>query len=1087
MKHSTGVGKTLGAIGIAMSFIKYYRQDILHGVSKNDIGSVYIIGFEGSKKAFQKDLLRFPQLGFATKKELMMWDKLNLQAMSNIQTDINKAFEYGLKIKKRLSNRRGNGFFKFIGYKKLVNSVFTSDEVITDMTEEEIRDKLEKGTIQFDKEMLAGFKNSLFICDEIHNVYNSIQKNNWGVVLQIILDNHPSTRAVFLSATPINNKPSEIVDLLNLLLPAELRVQKKDMFEKNKLLPNALKKIKKLSSGRISYLIDSNPQFFPERIFMGQSIKGFQYLKFVRCPYTDHHYAHYLKEFNSETQTISQEGQYVMDFVLPDPNSSSGGIYRSSDIKRIAMADQDWKRKNNIDVVSNIPTGEFLQLTNLKNVSNKYFTMMNDIINKIKNRQGKIMIYHNYVHMSGILFIREIMLKNGILDEFMGSSDNTLCSICGKQQRDHLSKSEDHGFKPSRFIIVYGDLDNTTVDKSMIKFNSIENSMGENFIILIGARVIKESYNLKAVRNLMVMSRPDNIPMLIQIMGRAVRKNSHIALPPEMRQVYISIYTHSTPTGGLTYEELKYREKIDDYKIVQEIEKVLHENSLDAAVNYDIIKPGLGGQFGDLQFTPTLPTRDLKLSDLNLSTFNVYHSQQEVELATYIIKRAFIETSPVWKYDDLQSYVKAPNFNVEYDTTLISDDSIIVALSKLLWAHSIENINPYIGDINIMDKIFDPIDKILIAPNGNVSVIYQVGAFYMLLPLDGKNVKNYADMPYRQYKKNTSVNVNIKEYLKNASIAFNYDSKKNKFIEKYKNIPIEKMFDVVCDYGVDFHTKFIEECIAYVFNTWTNNYMQRSKLHTFYFKLLYYYDVVGLIIFANTAKDYIYKEYDKFIVLSSFMAKQMSKLTNEKDMSKERDKQNLLNLIARNISKTSCDWCPQTTKSAYDKTLKESLERFPTKKKKIQTSINKVNADILPIGHFLQETPRFYHPEKGWFFSPEYITEKRQWVENPIIIGYDTKSKTGIHIRFKLRKPIQDIKIHKDSRLIEKGSICRIQSKPFLSKLCVKLKIDIDTDMPVVRLCNEIRARLMYLELLERSRGSNIKFYYSHFEIHDEI
>ena len=69
-----------------------------------------------------------------------------------------------------------------------------------------------------------------------------------------------------------------------------------------------------------------------------------------------------------------------------------------------------------------------------------------------------------------------------------------------------------------------------------------------NIMILVGSKIIKESYDIKAVyRNVYIMGRPDNIPTLIQIIGRTVRKNSHKNLPPDQRHVDIRIFTSCLP------------------------------------------------------------------------------------------------------------------------------------------------------------------------------------------------------------------------------------------------------------------------------------------------------------------------------------------------------------------------------------------------------------------------------------------------------------------------------------------------------------------------------------------------------------
>jgi tetratricopeptide (TPR) repeat protein len=85
------------------------------------------------------------------------------------------------------------------------------------------------------EEALDSFDKSLIICDEIHNVYNSVDINNWGLCLKVIFNYHAaknSIRVLLLSATPINNKPVEIISLLE-LLNTNLRIKKNTIFDSN--------------------------------------------------------------------------------------------------------------------------------------------------------------------------------------------------------------------------------------------------------------------------------------------------------------------------------------------------------------------------------------------------------------------------------------------------------------------------------------------------------------------------------------------------------------------------------------------------------------------------------------------------------------------------------------------------------------------------------------------------------------------------------------------------------------------------------------------------------------------------------------
>ena len=79
LKHSTGTGKTIAALSIAMKFIKEYK--IKYNLSEEAVPQtplVFIIGF--SKTIFQKELLRRPEFGFVTKELISEHQRLKYLA-----------------------------------------------------------------------------------------------------------------------------------------------------------------------------------------------------------------------------------------------------------------------------------------------------------------------------------------------------------------------------------------------------------------------------------------------------------------------------------------------------------------------------------------------------------------------------------------------------------------------------------------------------------------------------------------------------------------------------------------------------------------------------------------------------------------------------------------------------------------------------------------------------------------------------------------------------------------------------------------------------------------------------------------------
>ena len=1278
MKWQTGTGKSIGALSIALNFIKYFQMETLQGSA--NIGSVFIMGF--TSHVFRNELLRYPEFGIVTREDIIKMNNLKKLAYSGNRFDIERLQDFLMRIKKRFNSRENNGFFQFIGYKKLVNMIFIINDPkinITNLDEAEIAAAIDSGGIALNKKLMEEFKNSLIICDEIHNVYNSLDKNNWGVALQYILNFHPSIRAVFMSATPINNSPTEIIDLLNLLLPVgHSKLEKKDYFDGEKQLkPGALDKIAELCKGRVSYLSETNPKYYPTKHFIGESMDGAPYLKFIRCPMSDFHYNTYKSVY---TGTLSPEGQYLTDFAIPNPNDDKIGLFQTSDIKKyLPFASQEWKDENKINFKKDMIVGEILQLKNLGKISTKYVKMMEVVNDIIKNQKGKIFIYHNVIHMSGVLFIQEIMLQNYIIGEHDSSVDNTLCVVCGKMRKEHIpsqngggadggadgeadggadgrvncksehksgadmikidglnilqirsdlndvnadiiqmtrpseklkeagfvdilesvpnipesiknvyySKREDiinmksgkinlikriekqlnkpiriksqkkekskeksggknkkikekrkesqpksqpkgmksqnekrmetHTFMPVRFIAVHSDMDRNVMNTSLDNFNSPDNSDGARIMILIGGKLIKEAFDIKAIRELLVMGRPDNIPTLIQIIGRAVRKGSHKHLPPEKRNVNIRIFTSALPEKKngkymLGYEEEKYVEKLQHYKVIQNIEKTMHEYAIDAYINKDIIFPEeerdayksnkRPPELGSLYYEPQITnSKKFMLHELNLQTFNAFHANTEIDNIMSIIKRLFIEWSPVWTYKDLLYAVKNARewMQVEFNTNLISESLFIIAFSRLVWAKDAKYVEPYIKnnsiDINnqqsvvnnIIDKIYDSDDKIIILPGNQKSVITQVGLYYILFPLDELNNEpiKIAELPYRINKTKESSTIFIRSFLESGHSITQYSDKRNRFYNKWNNVDINNLEMAVCDFGTDFHITFLEECIKYIFEVWTDGKVKKSFMHSFYFKMINYYDLRRIVIWGHTLKPGVYKKYEKFLKPVSIKIKNDSKkeiVEVATNVATDVSSSGLINLLKSSINKSGVNWLSSGMKNQFEMNLSESLKLFDGNYKKPRQSNQRVNADLVPVGHLLNYIPKFYTPTEGWFESPEYLEPSQTFVENNVIIGYDERSKTGVHIRFKVRSPIQNIKQFKDSRLIEKGSVCSSKSKFYLKEISNKIGIPAKGKINVFTLCGDIRTRLIYLELKERLAKTNKKWFYFIYE-----
>ena len=1083
IKWEVGMGKTIAALSIANKFIQLYKKRYLVNENDDKIGKIIVIGY--TKSTFINDLFKFPEFGYIKRKEIQQIYELNYSIKKNPNDNYSKKILEDLtnNIKRRIKNKKFGGFFDFYGYKELVNRLFIYDQNklnIHDMSEHEINKELEEGNIEIDSTFIDSMKYSLLICDEIHNVYNSIEKNNWGVAIQTILNTEKTIKAIYLSATPLTHSPTEIIDLLSLLYHKKITLNKKDFFDNNEeLLPEALEKIFELSIGKISFLKDMNPKYFAKKKFVGENISGIEYLKFIRCPMSELHYNTYkILEDNENILDIS----HLLDIVIPDPNENNIGIFKTADIKhKILMASKEWKLKNKIEYQGDKIKGNFLLIENMKYYSSKYYIMYNKIIELLQNKRGKIFIYHKFVNVFGVFFIEDFLTKNGFIKYGTIPNNSSLCFKCLKQMNNH---KESHEFTPIKIIIVHGEISNNQINNDLAMFNSPSNTDGNECFILIGSKKIQESYNLVSVRNVFIMSKPPNISTFNQIIGRASRQKSHILLPLKDQNIDIFIFVSSHPKyERLLYEENDYKKAIKKYITIQKIERILHSNSIDSIINQNIIWPKIVKDEYDtsneLQFSmlkykiPT--TKSYNINDIDKTFYDVYYSHDEFNNITIIIKRLFIQVSRVWDYDKLLQHVKNPPFTVYFNTKLINEEIFVLALTYLIWNTNTQYINNTLIKrkdlINIYARLYDPDDKIILLPGNKIEkyVICQVGKYYVLFPLNDKTRKSNIDveLPYRTSEKKIHtklVNINYMiDILSKKKLSIDLLVVSHEHISKISDI---SNISLIKDYSYSDNIIIIEDMLEYFHNIINNKNNNEEKLET-YIKLLIYYNINHMIIWYNSINEELIKNFEQHY---------KSKLTNDDVKNNILKKIKITSAESKQLFKTGISYY---TSECYIITCYQQqysnllMDELLNTYKNINKS-NKLPKDLFPIGYCGNQI-KLLDPIQGWI-RQLHIINHINYVENDVIIGYNIYDNG---IKFKIKPPSKSMIKFTDHRLIEKGIVCVTKSKKYLLSLCKKLSIDVDNAKQTIRdICELIKKNIIMNQIISYNKGEKVRWFY---------
>ena len=1091
LSHSTGAGKTKAACAIATEFIDAYKR-IYAAAAQNKpmrkkqhhyaelaaaTPTVFVLGFGGTKAAFVRELMSHPEFGFVSFTEISELARRHGVAAAGLADDIKYYTTYYSSLKKRITNKSRGGFYKFYGYDEFVNRLFYSSTTkLVDIDadhksrynaairagiasndlpslEDVFNEYLADGRLQVNESMLALFENSLLICDEIHNTYNTDAKNNRGIAIQYLRDHVPTLRFLTLSATLINNSPTEIIETINYLVPG--RITKREFFADSRTLhPGKLQELGRLTRGYISFLQDTNIEYYPERIFDGVTLSynGVEvpYLKFTPCIMSPFHtatYQHYrdnkhdmmdgddddddLLSAENGMSLVPTDGYTMYDMVFPNPEDPDHGLFRSSDIRtKLMLAPQAWqtsmkittKRTHNPSAAT-IITGEFLRADNIAKYSTKYSKLLSRIFEVVAIAQSdparvqKIMIYHDRKIMSGAYLIQELLWHNGVLDEVSAPVDSTRCCVCGETLRMHtdVTSASLHEFRPMRFVVAHSDIDKPTMDASLAKYNAADNCNGLNFQILIGSKIIKESYDFKDIRRLFLVSLPVNIPTMIQVFGRAIRTNSHINLPPDQRNVHIEIFV-SVFEHEPSPEMQRYIDKLADYKTIQLIEREININAIDGDLHRDIITNNMmstdAPTIGNLAYTPAYQIPEYRADELNTTTFKAYrHMRDEINTITYLIKRLFMNAAfPAYTYIAIWEAMRTST-GIETNPALFSEECFVIALHNLTMQDGEIIIGTDTGATCtnlVVDSLFDYNEKRIYARANKYDPesvyiphrIKQCGDQYILFPMEGSRVVVDAGVYMAYRSRPTTTRINLGAYLVNDRATINYESDLSRFTAEYKSHPNLTSLDFAAlffDFPAEFQQKYIEEIIS------GENTDEPHKM------ALDIIDQFGAIIYGEETIRYA------------------------------------------DVGKHYLD-----------------ISAAPKDK---------------PVGYESAKIVRIYDQVAKHWFEVNKLALNRHitYRENNVIVGYYESA--GDDVRFKLRKPAHILRaeLSADTRFLERGMVCTTRGKQSLLEILASLGVSVRElgETRVRNLCDMVKHRLFELELKERKKNTAYKWLYS--------
>lgn len=608
--HGTGVGKTATAILIAEQFKEQ--------VTKYNTKVFVLVSGTSIRENFKNELL------FATGDTYLK----NRQIMDQLTGD-EKDRERKMAIYSTMQFYRilsyKTFYRKVLGEKIVERKVVDDDRIVASYMKDE-EGELLRATVE---DKITNMDNSLLIIDEAHNLTG----NEYGEALKKIIENSTNLKVILLTATPMKNLATDIVELLNFIRPKDDKLRKEKIFTTEKEVhlmdfkEGGKEYFAKKVSGYISYFRGSIPFTFAKRVDKGEIPDGLLFTPLIRCFMEEFQFKTYEVASKEMDDALDRYSSAASNFVFPGLDKDKKDImgYYSNDgiNKVIGQINSDkeillnminkklFDNKLKPEILNNFImeskrkniTGNILKLDYLKQFSIKFYKTISRLQKLVEGKKGAgtAFVYSNLKRAGGMELFADALEMNGYLEynqdpnEYIINED-TIDAITGITFAEFKKKFDSKSFKPATFLLITGGGGEEGDELPEIKqkiirevFNNPDNKNGANLKLVLGTRVMTEGVTLENTREVHILDVHYNLAKVEQVIGRAIRFCKHMAITNEdnpFPQVNVYRYVASISNKNknitiLSTDETLYQKAEQKYLLVKKVERLLKESAID--------------------------------------------------------------------------------------------------------------------------------------------------------------------------------------------------------------------------------------------------------------------------------------------------------------------------------------------------------------------------------------------------------------------------------------------------------------------------------------------------------------------------
>ena len=197
----------------------------------------------------------------------------------------------------------------------------------------------------------------------------------------------------------------------------------------------------------------------------------------------------------------------------------------------------------------------------------KYSPKMKAMLDNINKSNGLVFVYSQFTSVEGSAIFSMVLETNGYAP--FGSSSN----------------------KP-KFALYSGSVNYKKRKEIIDTFTSNKNKYGKDLKIILASAAGAEGLDLQNIRQIHIMEPYWNEILIKQVIGRGVRRNSHLDLKPNERNVevfrYLSVFSDQDKVGQrekLSTDEYIMEVAMSKERITNELLMTLKESAVDCVLN----------------------------------------------------------------------------------------------------------------------------------------------------------------------------------------------------------------------------------------------------------------------------------------------------------------------------------------------------------------------------------------------------------------------------------------------------------------------------------------------------------------------